>query len=113
MLPKKFRLKKKKVFESVFKKGKVIKGQSVFLNIKKNNLTYSRFGFVVGKKTAKKAVVRNKIKRRLRGIIKREILNIKDGFDVVIVTNPKIVEKEYQEIREELKDVLKKGKLLK
>jgi len=72
-----------------------------------------RFGFVVGKKTAKKAVVRNKIKRRLRGIIRREILNIKDGFDVVIVTNPKIVEKEYQEIREELKDVLKKGKLLK
>jgi len=110
MLKKENRLKKKKDFDSVYKKGKTIAGKLVFLKILKNNLDISRFGFIISKKISKKAVIRNKIKRKLREIIKKEI--IKKGFDIIINTNLEILNKDYNEIRLEIRNLFKKAKLL-
>jgi len=110
MLKKENRLKKKKDFDSIYKKGKTIAGKLVFLKILKNNLDINRFGFVVSKKISKKAVIRNKIKRRLREIIKKEI--IKKGFDIIINTNLEILNKDYNKIRLEIRNLFKKAKLL-
>ena len=71
MLPKKNRLKNKKDFERVFKQGKGFKEDFLFFKITKNNLKENRFGFIVSLKVSKKAVLRNKVKRRLREIIKK------------------------------------------
>jgi len=110
MLKKENRLKKKKDFDSVYKKGKTIAGKLIFLKILKNNLDINRFGFVVSKKISKKAVIRNKTKRKLREIIKKEI--IKKGFNIIINTNPEILNKDYNEIRLEIRNLFKKAKLL-
>ena len=64
-LPKKNRLKKKKDFEEVFKKGKAVRGNFLFVRYLKNSLQFPRFAFVVSSKVSKKAVARNRI-RRLR-----------------------------------------------
>lgn len=95
----------KKEFGIVFKKGKTKAGKLVFLKILKNNLNNNRFGIIVGKKISKKAVVRNKIKRRLREIIRQA--NVKLGFDIVIITKPEIINKNYQEIKNELENLFK------
>lgn len=96
---------KKKEFEVIFKKGKTKTGKLVFLKTLKNNLDDNRFGVVVSKKISKKAVVRNKIKRRLREIIRQA--HIKPGLDIIIITKPEIIDKNYQDIKNELENLFK------
>ncbi len=84
MLKKENRLTKKKDFESLFEKGKGIKQDSLYLKYKKNNLKKSRVSIIVGKNYSKKAVERNKIKRRIREIIKKK--NI-PGLDIANSSN--------------------------
>ena len=77
MLSKINRIKKKKDFEIIFKKGKSFKNKLFILRFIKNNLNQNRFGFVVSQKVSKKAVVRNKVRRRLAEIIKSYFNNLK------------------------------------
>jgi ribonuclease P protein component len=112
MLSLKNRLKKKKDFDEVFKKGKGVEGIFLFLKAKNNDLDKSRFGFVVSQKVSKKAVVRNKIKRRLRGIIISKKNFIKSGLDIVILTKKGIEQKNFLEIEKELMELLRKIKAL-
>jgi len=81
------RLKKKKDFEYVFKQGRGLKQGFISLKFTKNGLGATRFGFVVGQKVSPKAVIRNKVKRRLREIARSKLEDIKKGFDVVVVAN--------------------------
>jgi len=67
MLPKQNRLKKKKDCDSVIKQGRHNADRFLVLKIQRNSLEQSRIGFVVSKKISKKAVERNRIKRRLSG----------------------------------------------
>lgn len=112
MLPKKNRLKKKKDFERVFKEGRGFKEDFLFLKIAKNNLKNSRFGFVVSKNFSKKATLRNKIKRRLRAIIKVKLGKIKKGLDGVLVVYPGLETKDFWEIEETVTKILAKAKIL-
>ena len=111
MLAKQYRLKKNKDFKLTFKKGEALDGKFLFLKLGINNLEISRFGFVIGKKISRKSTVRNKIKRRLREVIKKRLDNIKPGFDVIIVAKEEVVDKDYAKIKEELEGLLKKAGL--
>lgn len=88
--------------------------RSSILSIKtvKNNLGASRFGFVVSAKVSKKAVERNKIKRQLRDIVRKNKDDVKIGFDVVIIAPPALKGVKYQKIKEDLMSLFKKLKLL-
>lgn len=112
MLPLVNRLKKKRDFEKVFKKGKGFKGDFLFLKIVENNLKVSRFGFVVGKKFSKKAVLRNKIKRRLREQVRVKLPEIKTGFDGVLVVFEGLGEKSFGEAEEMMVKLFKEAKLI-
>ena len=68
--------------------------------------------FIVGLKISKKAVQRNKIRRQLEEIIRLKFNQIKNGFDIVILTEPKIIEKKYKEIEEILISLLKESRLI-
>lgn len=89
-------------------------GRGVFLNIKinKNNFPESRFGFIVGLNISKKAVVRNLIKRQLRSIAEKNLPFIKKGFDIIVITRPQIVEKNYKKIEKDVLGALEQLKLL-
>ena len=65
MLPKINRIKKKKDFEAIFKNSKTTRTNFFIFKISKNKLDINRFGFVVSQKVSKRAVVRNKVRRRL------------------------------------------------
>lgn len=87
------RLKKKKDFDEVFKNGKTVNGSFLFIKFKKNNLNIPRFGFIVGLKVSKKAVERNKIRRLLSETARINLKYIKDGYDIISVVKPGIMEK--------------------
>lgn len=110
MLPARNRLKKKKDFEKVFKEGQGFKQGFLYLKIKKNSFRSSRFGFIVSKKFSPKATIRNKIKRRLRELVKIKLPEIKKGIDGIIVVMPG-AENEFQKLKDTLDKLLKKAKI--
>ncbi len=112
MLPKLNRLKKKKDFEKVFKLGKGVKQGFIALKLNRNGLENSRLGFIVSLKVSKKAVVRNKVKRRLREIIRARIKDIKKGFDVVLIALPGSDTKDFEETKKLVEKLFKKVGIL-
>ena len=108
------RLKKKKDFEEVFKKGKkiVLPESKICLRFKKNNLENSRFGFIIGKKFSKKAPERNKLKRQIREIIKKNIPNAKKGRDAVIVIFSGFEPKDFLTLENTINRLLNKAELI-
>ena len=107
MLAKTNRLRKEKDFEKLFKKGKSFKNGFLILKIVQNNLKESRFGFIVSQKVSKKAILRNKIKRRLRDIIRQNIGKIRKGIDVALIALPGLEKKNFSETKETLNTLLK------
>lgn len=112
MLPRKYKLKKENDFKKVFKQGKYYQEDFIKIKISENNLKITRFGLLIGLKISKKAVQRNKIKRQIEEIIRLNIEKINSGFDIVILVNQEIIEKNYQEIERKLINLFKKIKLL-
>lgn len=108
MLPKKFRLTKKKDFEKIFRKGECLTEKIFVLKAAENGLDYSRFGFIVSLKVSKKATVRNRIRRQIQESIRMNIGGIKNGFDIIILAKPIIKNKPYKEISSIIKSALKK-----
>lgn len=69
MLPKQYRLKNKSAFKATYRiKNSTHKGGvTLFCGLEKNDAdTLTRVGFVVSKKTHKRAVKRNRLKRLMR-----------------------------------------------
>jgi ribonuclease P protein component len=99
MLAKTNRLTKKKDFDAVWQKGRSSFAKIIGVKILANGLEESRFGIMVGLKVSKKAVERNKIKRRIREIIRLEALNLKNGFDIAITVMPAARGLEFNELR--------------
>ena len=112
MLPRKYKLKKDNDFKKIFKQGRYYQKDFIKLRFLKNNLEISRFALVVGLKISKKASQRNKTKRQLEEIIHLKLNQIKSGFDIVVLVEPEIVEKKYQEIENILIESLKESQLI-
>lgn len=99
-LSKKERLRKNKEFQAVFREGKKLWINSILLIIyKPNSLNYRRLGIVVSKKI-KKATQRNKVKRWIRELFRRN----KDWFpkncDIIIIPHPNLLNLEYKKLME-------------
>ncbi|MFH1657667.1 MAG: ribonuclease P protein component [bacterium] len=113
MLLKENRLRNKKDFDKVFKEGRGFKEDFLYLKFRNNNSEVSRFGFIVSQKISKKAVIRNKLKRRLREIINTEMARIKNGIDVVLITSPGLENRDFQKLKEIVVKTLAKARIRK
>jgi ribonuclease P protein component len=70
----------------VYKNGQVIRSRMLTIKYTKNShRTRSRFAVVVSKKVHKSAVGRNRIRRRIYGVIQQELPRITSAHDVVIL----------------------------
>lgn len=107
MFEQKNRIKKKKEIEEILKKGKNFKQDLLVLKTKKNSFNFPRFGIIVSKKVSKKAVIRNKTKRRIREIIKPLIKTFNNSDNLFIVL-PGLEKKQFKEIKETIGKLLKK-----
>jgi len=112
MLPAINRLKKKKDFERVFKKGKWLKEDFLICRIMENKQKNSRFGIIVGKSVAKKSSLRNTIKRRLRALARTKLTKIKRGVDVVLTVCPGLEKKDFWELEEIINKIFRRAKIL-
>jgi len=66
-----------------------------------------RVGFSVGKKVGN-AVVRNKVKRRLRDAFSRQLEGVKTRRDYIVIARPSAAEASFRELQSTLHYLLKK-----
>ncbi|MBN1994565.1 MAG: ribonuclease P protein component [Anaerolineae bacterium] len=104
------RLRRNSDFQQVRQNGKFYASPFMVLAFLRNDLDYSRFGFVVSKRLGK-AVQRNKIKRRMREAVRLRLTRIKSGFDLVFIARQPISQAGYAEIEQTLEYLLKKAGL--
>lgn len=105
------RIKKKKDFDEVFKKGKAVNGSFLFIKILPTTLGKARFGFIVSSKVAPQAVLRNKTRRTLGAVLWPGPLLKMPSCDTVVVVTKK-VPLELEKIRNDFTQVLKKARLI-
>ena len=75
-----------------------------------NALPLTRFGFVVGRRVAAKAVDRNRVKRRLRGIVRR--LPVREGWDQLLIARRASMDADFQAIQKAVLDLERRLDLL-
>jgi len=112
MLPREYKLKKDNDFKKVFEKGKFYRNDFIKIRFLKNDLEITRFGIIISSKISKKAVCRNRIRRRLEETIRLRLDQIKSGFDIVVLFGPEVVDKNYKQIEETFVGLVEKAKLI-
>ncbi|MBF2084954.1 ribonuclease P protein component [Thermoleptolyngbya sp. C42_A2020_037] len=66
----------------------------------------TRIGITVSTKVSKRAVVRNRIKRRIRAALRELLPGFTTGWMIVVIVQPVAVKCNYKEILQELKQLL-------
>ena len=118
MLPAAQRLRANRDFRLIYARGRSFAHPVAVLYVMRRTGDYanvapgSRIGFVVSKKQGG-AIVRNRIKRRLRETVRQRLGDLRDGpFDVIIVGRSRAHAAEWTEVRDAVKDLLRRGNLL-
>ena len=110
-MPKVAQTIRRKAITTILHKGNTYKTQylSLVLYLSPEN-KQSSFSFVVSKKVEKSAVIRNTLKRRGRHIV-RELHTIKP-FSAVFFMKKGISELSFSELKNNITQLLKKGRVL-
>lgn len=75
-----------------------------------NGLPFSRFGFSVSKRVGG-AVVRNRVRRRVREVVRLQLPAIAAGYDVVFVARTPVAQAGYPQIANSVDRLLRRAGL--
>ncbi len=106
---KKYRIKKIKEFNYMFRNGKRQNGRCITFIVTKSYKAYTRYGISISSKIGN-AVTRNKVKRRIRACvhdITKNELKI-DKKNIIIVARSGIENMSYEEIYNTMESLLRK-----
>lgn len=104
------RLRERSQYSRVFRRGKAFRHPLLVLRALPNGLEVSRTGLVVGRKVGK-AVVRNKVRRRLRECLRVAPLQV--GWDLVFISAPEAAKANYQALDQAVQELLSRAGVLK
>lgn len=104
------RLRSKRDFQALRERGLSQSHRIVVLRAVPNSLSFSRLGFVVGRRVAKAAVTRNLVRRRMREVARRTCLQ--PGWDLLFIARPAARTATFAELRGGLLAVMDRAKLL-
>ena len=111
MLPKIRRIKDRHIFTDIYKSGRRTFTPHITLYFKKTD-GFSRFACVISQKVSKKAVLRNKLRRRTYAIIKNHLSGIKEGYAIILVFKKGATDLTYSQLEGFVLEIFKKAKLL-
>ena len=90
-------------FQRVYDNGRSWAGGEIVIKALPNGLDLTRYGFAVGRRVGK-AVVRNRIKRRLREILRRSLLPT--GWDIIFIARNPAAQADYQSLKKSVGSLL-------
>jgi ribonuclease P protein component len=106
---KELRLRRRKDFDNVFRKGRSWSNKLLVLRTLPNELPHNRYGFITSKRLGK-AVVRNRTRRRLKEAVR--LLPVATSWDVVVSTKRTAAEADYHQLKASLVELLFRAGLL-
>lgn len=78
-------------FDAVFNKNEArISSSSLLFLAKQNDQGFNRLGMIVSKKSIPGSVQRTRVKRRIRETFRKIALGDRSGWDIVVLTRPRI-----------------------
>lgn len=111
MLTRKNRLTNSKEIETLFRSRRAFHSPTLTMRWARTKNAHSRFAVVVGNKVSKKAVVRNKIKRRVREVIQKNIPGVRGGVDAAVVARAEAATATFKKLKEDLTALFRKANL--
>lgn len=115
MLKKPQRIRLESEYKKILSKGRRIYSKFFTLFIfpaeKTDEENPTRFGFIASKKVGK-AVARNRAKRLIREIIRVNLDNIKDGYELVVIISPNAVDQDFETLQKAVLESLQKAGLI-
>lgn len=109
MLPREQRITKAREFSAVVQQGRMWTDGPLALRALSRGSGKPRFGLVVSKRVGN-AVTRNRVKRRLREILRG--LPVNQGWDVMLSARPEAATADYRTLRGVVIGLLQRGGLL-
>jgi ribonuclease P protein component len=103
---KELRLRRRKDFDAVFQQGRAWHNELLVLRSLPNALEHNRYGFVTGKRLGG-AVIRNRLRRRLRESIR--VLPAQPGWDVVVSAKMPAAGATFQDLNRSVVDLLRRA----
>jgi ribonuclease P protein component len=103
------RLRKSRDFQAARLDGRSWSDRLLVLVARPNGLDVARFGFLVGKRIGK-AVVRNKVRRRLREAAR--LTPVQKGWDIVIIARRDASSADYHGLKDSMTALLRRARLL-
>ncbi len=104
-------LKQNHEFRRLYAKGKNAVSPFLAIYCRKNKLGVSRLGVVTGVKLGH-AVVRNRVRRRLRAVYRTNEEKLKPGYDIVVVARVRSVYARYDQLEKNFFSLTEKLGLL-
>lgn len=104
-------LKKNSDFRRLYAKGKSAVTPYLVVYCRRNRLGVNRLGYTVSTKLGH-AVVRNRVRRRLREIVRLNAGSLRQGWDIVVVARGRAVDAPYTKLNTAFLDACGKLGLL-
>lgn len=111
-MKKEYRIKKNKEIEEILKNKKYYTSPYFIIYKKFNETSHFRYAISVGKKIGN-AVTRNRIKRQVTAIIDNLNIDIDNNIDIFIIVRTKVLDIDYENMKNNIKYLLLKLKVIK
>jgi ribonuclease P protein component len=98
-------------FAALQGKGTVRSHPLFVVRIRRTDLEVTRFGFSTGRKLGG-AVVRNRVRRRLREVLRVMAPSFQPGWDVLIIARQPVIASEFKAMADALSHLLRRGGVL-
>ncbi|MBK8046710.1 MAG: ribonuclease P protein component [Anaerolineales bacterium] len=105
-----YRVRESARFQEIRKRGRAYTIDLLVLCALPNSLPYSRFGFAVNSRIGN-AVMRNRIKRRLREAVRIQMKRIRPGWDIIFIARRQIRSADYHEMEAACARLLRRAQL--
>lgn len=111
-MKKKYRLKSRLEFQAVYTKGRSVANRAAVIHVGSQRTgTHSRVGFAAGKRLGK-AVVRNRIKRRIKEVVRLLWPRVRPGMSLVIVARQAALDMPFTELTSKVESLFERAGLL-
>ena len=92
MFPRDRRLRRHRDIGALLRRGRIVKGPGLALRMGLTPLAMPRVTVVVSTAVAKRAVVRNRLKRQLRHALAAELSGVRGGVDLMLTTRRELLD---------------------